>query len=190
MKLINLKNKKQNGYTLVELLIVLGLIIVFTLGTYVAYNMVKNSGSANTEARNLDTLRAGVKNLYAGSSVYTLLSGAVLNDGRMTPDSMRAIPYVVGDDKINNSFGGAVTVLPSTLGTGGGANNGFAITYNRVPGAVCSRLVTTGGVGFDQVTVAGVVVKKFGTSALNIPLTTTNCADTTGNGVVIIFESL
>lgn len=188
MKLFNFKKQKKNrGFTLVEILLVVAFIAVGGLAVYVTYNKVSSGGQANTEARNLGTLQAGVKGLYGGSSNYTGITNSVLNDGRVTPDSMRAIPYVSGATAINNTFGGTVTVLPITL-AGGNTNNGFQITYARVPGAVCSKLVTNAEKAFDQITVNGEVVKAFGTGQLNIGLLTTGCSG--GSGVTILFDSL
>lgn len=190
MKMFNLKNKKAaKGFTLIEILLVVGFIALAGLGVYVVYNKVSAGGAANTESRNLDTLRAGVKTLFGGSSNYASVTNLVVNQARVTPDSMRAVPYVATDTNINNSFGGAVTVLPATLGTAS-PNNGFSITYTKVPGAVCSKLVTTGGTSFDQITAGTTVVKTFGTNNLDIARLTAGCAADTGNGVDIKFESL
>lgn len=190
MKLFNFKKQKKNrGFTLVEILLVVGFIAVAGLAVYVTYNKVSSSGQANTETRNLSTLQAGVKSLYGGSTNYTGITNAVLNDGRVTPDSMRPIPYTLGATAINNTFGGTVDVIATTLG-GGTANNGFQITYNRVPGSVCAKLVTTGGTSFDQITVNGATVKNFGQSDLNITALTQGCAADAGTGVPIVFQSL
>lgn len=190
MKLFNLKSKKAaKGFTLIEILLVVGFIALAGLGVYIVYNKVSAGGAANTESRNLDTLRAGTKTLFGGSSNYAKVTNLVLNQGRVTPDSMRAVPYSTTDASINNSFGGAVDVTPVTLGTGA-ASNGFAIKYTKVPGAVCSKLVTTGGTSFDQILVGTTPVKAFGTNNLDIGALTGGCAADTGAGVDIIFQSL
>ena len=190
MKLFNLKSKKAAaGFTLVEILLVVGFIALAGIGIYTIYNKVQVSSSANAEGRNLDALRAGVKNLYGGSSSYAGLINRTLNDARITPDSMRAVPYVAGATAINNSFGGAVIVTPVTLG-GGAANNGFQITYPNVPGDVCAKLVTVAGKGFDQVSIGGTTVKAFGTNNLQVDAVATNCAADTGAGVSLVFSSL
>lgn len=185
-----LKRNSKKGFTLVEILLVVGFIALAGIGIYTVYTKVQMSNAALTEGKNLDTLRAGVKNLYGGTQNYTGLTGAVLNDARVTPDSMRKVnPYTAADININNTFGGAVTVLPLALG--GGANNGFQVTYPKIPGAVCAKLVTGAGAAWDQISVGGTVVKKFGTGSLDVPNLATACAgDTTGTGVTITFDSL
>jgi type II secretory pathway pseudopilin PulG len=183
------KNKKvQKGFTLVEILLVVGFIALAGIGIYTVYSKVQMSNAALTEGKNLDTLRAGVKGLYGGSQNYVGLINKVLNDARVTPDPMRAVPYVIGATAINNTFGGAVTVLPLNLG--GGTNNGFEVTYPNVPGAVCAKLVTGAGNAWDAITVNGAIVKAFGTGTINIATLATNCAGDTGAGITILFDSL
>ncbi len=184
-KIINIKK----GFTLVEILLVVGFIALAGIGIYTVYNKVNMSNNASNESRNINLIKAGVKNIYGSSQGYAGLTNSVLNDARATPDSMRAIPYTAGATAITNSFGGAVTVLPVTLG-GAGLNNGFQITYPQVPGAICSRLVTMLDKNIEQITVAGTVVKPYGTGNLNVVSLATQCATDTGNGVTILFDSL
>lgn len=190
------RNKK--GFTLVEILLVVGFIALAGIGIYTVYTKVQNSNAALQEGKNLDTIRAGVKNLYGGTQNYTGLKNSVVNDARATPDAMRAVnPYTAGDNNINNSFGGTVTILPKTVGAGG-ANNGFYVAYANVPGSVCAKLVTGAGTAWDQINVGAAAftgatggnVKNFGTGTINIPNLTTACAADTGNGVTITFDSL
>lgn len=186
MKFLKRNNKK--GFTLVEILLVVGFIALAGIGIYTVYTKVQMSNAALSEGKNLDTIRAGVKNLFGGTQNYASVANAVLNDARVTPDSMRAIPYVAGATAITNSFGGTVTVAPVALG--GGANNGFRVTYPKVPGAVCAKLVTGAGTGWDQITVGTTIVKTFGTGSLDIAQLATRCAGDTGNGIDVVFDSL
>lgn len=186
---MKLLRKGKKGFTLVEILLVVGFIALAGIGIYTVYTKVQMSNAALQEGKNLDTIRAGIKNLFGGSQNYTNLANPVVNDARITPDAMRPIPYTAGATSITNSFGGAVTVLPVTLG-GAGLNNGFQITYPQVPGAICSRLVTMLDKNIEQITVAGTVVKPYGTGNLNVVLLATQCAQDTGNGVIILFDSL
>ena len=162
-----MKIKIKKGFTLVEILLVVGFIALAGIGIYTVYTKVQMSNSALNESRNINLIKAGIKNLYGSSQGYTGLTNSVLNDARATPDSMRKLPYTSPDNIITNSFGGAVTVLPATLG-GAGLNNGFQITYPKVPGEVCSRLVTMMDKNIEQITVAGTVVKPYGTGNLNV----------------------
>lgn len=185
-----MKYKSKKGFTLVEILLVVGFIALASLGIYLVYAKVNFSNLALEESRNINLIKAGIKNLYGGSQGYTSLSNTVLNDARVTPESMRTVPYTSPDSTITNLFGGAVLVTPTILG-GAGLNNGFRISYPRIPGAVCAKLVTMMDKNIDQITVNSIVVKAYGTGNLNVVQLATACAgDTTGNGVDILFDSL
>ncbi|WP_158270358.1 type 4 pilus major pilin [Limnohabitans sp. 2KL-17] len=183
-----LKNKK-NGFTLVEILLVVGFIALAGIGIYTVYSKVQNSNAALTEGKNLDTLRGGIKSLYGGTQNYAGITNTILNDGRITPDSMRPMPYQAGNGTITNSFGGPVIVTPVSLG---GTNNAFRVEYNNVPGSVCAKLISGAGAGWDQIEVGTgtVQVKPFGTGSLNIGALTTSCASDTGTGIPVVFVSL
>lgn len=188
MKLCNINKKKAaRGFTLIEILLVVGFIALAGIGIYVVYNKVQTGNAANTEARNLDTLRAGVKNLYGGTVNYGTVTETVLLQGRVVPDSMRD----AAGTAIINSFGGTVTVRPTTFG-GGAANNAFIITYPNVPLDVCSKFTTIGGNGFNQVVVNGTTVKDTSAAtgnAIDVAKTTQSCNAGTGS-VTLTFTSL
>lgn len=199
MKKLNMRKLKAQGFTMIELLIGIGFIAAASATVYYIYNKVKATGDANTEGRHLDTLRAGIKNMYQGQVSYgteggasSAISATFANQARITPDAMR-LPGTANESIIRNKFGGTVTIAPQTLGSGQ-SNNAFSITYSNVPGEVCVKLVTTAGSQFDQVSVGlaapGTVVKTFGTQSLNPVRTAAECNKDTGNGVFIVFTSL
>lgn len=189
MKLLKINKKKvARGFTLVEVLLVVGFIALASIGVYIVYNKVQTGNAANTEARNIDTLRAGVKNIYGGSTNYNGLTTQVALDARIVPDSMRTT--ATGAGAITNSFGGQVTLASAPFN--GVADTAFAITYNNVPGDVCSKLTTTAGAGFNIVTVNGSSVKDTSKATtgnnLNVATTASSCkADSTN---IIVFTSL
>ena len=180
------KKKLSRGFTLIEILLVVGFIALASIGVYVVYNKVQTGNAANTEARNLDTLRAGVKNLYGASVNYSGISPSVLLNGRVVPDNMRDSSGA----NIVNSFGGIVTVASATYG-GGADNNAFTITYPNVPADVCAKFVTVAGNAFNNVAVERTSVKDTATgSTLDISKMTTACNVTGGKGVTVTFTSL
>ena len=184
MKLFK-SSKQKRGFTLIEILLVVGFIAVAGIGVYTVYNKVTLGNAANTEGRNIDTLRAGVKNLFAGASSTANLTNTVVNNAGITPTPMQTAGTPAN---ITNSFGGAVVIAPVTLVA---ANDGFRITYPSVPGSVCTKLVTGTGTQFDRVTVGATVVKALGTNTtVDIAAATTACAADAGQGVTILFDSL
>lgn len=182
-----MKNKNRKGFTLFEMLIILGFFVLVGLGIYAFYSKVKNSNIALQESKNLNLLKAAVKNLYGNSQSYVGLNNELLNNSRLTPDNMRVFPLVYPDSNIKNSFGGAVVVAPVLL-VGSGMNYGFRISYSKVPGEICVKLVNMINNNMEQITVNGVLVKVYGKN-LDIISLTGNCGADTGNGVDIYFDS-
>ncbi len=179
--------KRKAGFTLIEILLVVGFISLAGIGIYTIYSKVKASNIALQEAKNLDTLRIGVKSLFAGKQNYEIIGNnglnSVLNNARITPDSMRKIPYVLNDPFITNSFGGQV-VVTTNIGI-----TGFWIIYDNVPGDVCPKLVTSSAPAWDHIAMDSTWIKKPGTANLDTTALATACATDTGNGVRITYRS-
>ncbi len=188
---LNLRKNNAKGFSLIEILLVVGFVALASVGVYTIYNKVQITNQANQEARNIDLIRAGVKSLYGSKTNFGTVTNTVVNQGRITPENMRD----AGDSSlIYNSFGGAVTVAPGSLGTGGAPNNAFIITYNAVPAAICIKLASAGGAQFDQVSIGADivtgVVKAYGVNDIDVVNITTLCNGDTGAGVTINFGSI
>ena len=186
---VNFK-KNNKGFNLIETLLVVGLIAIASIGVYKLFSKVQEGNTANTEAKNIDLIRAGVKSLYAAQTNYASLTPTIINRAKITPESMR----VAGGAAIINSFGGAVDVRPAAIN--GGANNGFTISYDKVPGPVCTKLASGAAAQFDIVTVGGAAgslagnIKAFGVNNIDVAALTTACEDIAGTGVMMTFASL
>jgi prepilin-type N-terminal cleavage/methylation domain-containing protein len=181
-----IKNNNR-GFTLIEILLVVGFIALASVGVYTIYAKVSAGNQANAESRNLDTFKAGIQTLYAVGKNYASITNIVVNAARITPDNMKTSP-TSSDGTITNSFSGEVTVLPVSLGAG--TANGFEITYSKVPGNVCSKLVTTGGNQYDRITVGGTEVKAFGTNKFQEDAAAIACNGAPSEGITIKFASL
>jgi type II secretory pathway pseudopilin PulG len=190
MKLFNLKKKNAaRGFTLIEILLVVGFIALLSIGIFMTYNKVQSGNVANTEARNIATIQAGIKNIYAGSVDYSTITVTALLQAYVVPDSMRS-PAGAAATQIMNTFGGTVTVAPTAFN--GGTNNAFDITYNNVSLDVCSKLASVAGQNFNKVLVGGTAVKDTSAGLMNIDpaATATACAAGAATGVAMDFISL
>ena len=172
MQFLNIKkNKQSKGFTLVEILLVVGFIALAGVGIYATYNKVQVSNQANVESRNIDTIRAGIKGLYGSKSAYTGLTNTVVNQAKITPESMRDGTNVA---TIVHQFGGAVNVIPVMDVTPTKTDGGFQIEYRDVPSDICVKLASSAAVLFDRVLVNGQVVKALG-GELDPAVIATNC---------------
>lgn len=173
------KLAKSKGFTLVEILLVVGFIALASIGIYAVYNKVTTTAKANTENTNLQTVRAGIKQLFGSQKNYTGLTSDVVRNARISPQGM----HTGGASGLVNSFGGDVVIVPQALG----GTEGFRITTNSIPGDVCVKLATGAGASFDQVTIGGTVVKAVGSNNQINPIAVTVQCD--ADTVDMVFDS-
>ena len=77
MVLLNNKRKSKKGFSLLELLLVLGIIAALVVAAFIVYPKVQASQRAQAESNNIATIQAGVKALYTSASSFTGLTNTV-----------------------------------------------------------------------------------------------------------------
>lgn len=168
------KRNKSKGFTLVEILLVIGFISLASVTIYTIYNAAAATVKANDESNKVAELAKKITGAYAATNAYTGVSAPVLIANNLAPASL----WDGVTANMLNGFGGTVTVAPSTQGTGATANNSFAITYPLVTSEVCQKFVTTSAARFQRIDVNGVAVQNLGVN-LNIATLSTQCAPNT-----------
>ena len=149
---LNLR-KKNKGFTLVEILLVVGFIALASIGIYAVYNKAITTGKANQENTNLQTIRAGINNLFGNQKDYADVSEDVVRNARISPPSMHTGAYA-----LTNLFGGRVIIREETIGV----KKGFSIESQRVPTDVCIKLGAMAGASFERIQIASAIVKEPG----------------------------
>ncbi|EOC6102546.1 type 4 pilus major pilin [Salmonella enterica] len=143
------KNRNNNvphakGWGIMEqgaiALIVIVVIAIVLGGLY----MLRSRTSVANESANIQTIITSTQGLLKGSDGYTFTSaakmtGALIQMGGV-PKSMtvRGTPSS-GTATLYNSWGGDVTVAPASTS---GFNNGFSVTYEKVPQDACIQIAT------------------------------------------------
>ena len=141
--------RKQGGFSLVEILLVLGIIALLAIAAFIIFPQVQAANRANTEQSNITTMAAGIKNLYGATRDYSTITPAILIQAKIAPSSMYG--NVAGATELTSSWSQSVLVDP--VGT-----TQFSITYSAVPSEVCTRLVPGLLANFQAVTVGGTTV--------------------------------
>lgn len=134
----SINRMKAKGFSLIEILLVIGIIAVLAIAAFIIFPQVQASSRANTEQSNIMTIAAGVKNLFNGR--YAGLTNTVAIQGNIVPASM------VSGSTINSSWGTAVQLAP------GSPTTMFTITYNNIPTEVCLKLVPGLVQNFERIT--------------------------------------
>jgi PilS N terminal len=163
--------KRSKGASLTEFILWSVLVIGIVAAVFAAYLKAKDNREASSENSKLTLLQTGIKGLYQGRSTYVGLTEAVLINAQAAPNDM------VNGTALANSWGGAVTVVPASLG--GIANNAYAITYPNVPRSVCTKLVLGTGQTFDTVLVGTTTLKVFGATDIDPAASATACNNNT-----------
>lgn len=165
--------KKRRGFSLLEITLALAIAITIAAGGFTVYKKAQSSQRAEREARNIATIKAGVKSLYGGKSNYEGLVNQVAIEAHIIPDNM----LVPGSMRqIVSSYGGQVTVYASDYGITKGPNSSFTIIYAGVPDEDCVKLVPPVVGDLSAAKVNNTRVKEIG-GVLDLDALTTACSE-------------
>ena len=186
MVLLNSKRKSKKGFSLLELLLVLGIIAALVVAAFIVYPKVQASQRAQAESNNIATIQAGVKALYTSASSFTGLTNTVAVQAKIFPDNM--LSGTGNTAKPINAFKGAVTLAAAATGPSTAAGSSFTIRYENVPAAECVKIITAAAGNFYTagVGIAGNV--KAAGEMLNVAAAATACSNATNN--TLIFTSI
>lgn len=159
MKLRKINNNKQ-GYTLIELIIFVGLLALLMVAIYVIYDKVSNRMKANSLSKQLIVLSANIEQSFA-----TLLSPTGLNNNYALNAQLVPKGLAGGSSTgITNTFGGGVTVAASGLN--------YTVTLDNIPRDVCALVGTSNFFKLaNGISVNGTSIKTNG------PLTSTHLSN-------------
>lgn len=138
------------GFSLIELLLVLGVLAILLVAAFVVYPQVRDDSLAERTTKTTMSVAAGVESLFHNSS-YSGLNNAMAIDANLVPDHM---VVEQGSPDLASEWGGSVSVSAA------GANSrGWRIVYEDVPEQICNRLI--GGLGghFSIIAINDEVVK-------------------------------
>ena len=131
----NYKYDEQSGRSMIEMLGVLAIIGVLSVGGIAGYSKAMNKFKTNKVADNVSMLVANIKTLYAQQKEYTDLSNA-------NAVSMGVVPDELGTTAdLTNAFNGTV-VISQASSTTGGDKKAFTLTFNGLSREACITLAT------------------------------------------------
>lgn len=179
------KRARSAGFSLIELLLVIGFIAGALVLAFITYPKVQATNRANTESQHITVISGGIKNLYTTAKNFSTLTPSVLVNAKIIPDDL-TVTGTGTAATITNVWGGNINVGPDTV------SSRYILTYTAVPASECSKLVTGVGVNFMKVTVGGTTMfdRLAGSTggAVNIdPATITSACNTGGDMNTIVF---
>lgn len=170
---MKLNFQRQAGATLIEIIMVVALMAIITIGALVYYNSAQDSSRVQTAVGNVTSLSAVVRNQYSTQGNYAGVTQAVVMMFGGVPENMIVRTAAGAPTHMvhpwNNS-NAAVTVAVDTTTT---ANDSFRITFVGVPAAICNDLVSK--------TYRHFLVTRVGTTVVNSVATITTACGSTGD---------
>jgi prepilin-type N-terminal cleavage/methylation domain-containing protein len=141
------KSRLSKGLTLIELLVGIGIAAVIVTLALSLFSSVAEENKISQEVKNIGTIVAGVKNMFASSSDYTGLTEEILMSTNVIPQNMR-----LNATDIKHSW--ARNAAAVGIGTAS-ANTQFTVTFNSVPQEACVGMIMATVNNADRVTVGG-----------------------------------
>ena len=189
----NYKYEEQSGRSMIEMLGVLAIIGVLSVGGIAGYSKAMNKFKTNKVADNVAMIVTNIRTLYAQQKDYSGLENLSAVQMGVVPDELiTATPKTAKDDGLQNAFLGQVVIKATNVsGLGGetaaaggttGANRGFLVAMNGLPKEACVTLATNDwGSGYSSGLV-GISVKGAAQTAAPTGLDALNCAGSDGKG--------
>ncbi len=131
----NYKNEEQSGRSMIEMLGVLAIIGVLSVGGIAGYSKAMNKFKTNKVADNVSMLVANIKTLYAQQKTYAGLT----NESAV---AMGVVPDELGTTKdLTNAFNGKVYINTADS-TNDDDNKAFNIVFDGLSREACITLAT------------------------------------------------
>ncbi|HFG1785668.1 TPA: type IV pilus major pilin [Vibrio cholerae] len=184
--------KKQRGMTLLEVIIVLGIIGTIAAGVVVLAQRAFDSRTVSEVVQTTNTIRVAVKDAYASSGKYpkfaavdTLDNNNILSSTQTQPIAtlvkLGKVSVAEARNKISGDFWGIGNGKTSASQTEDSAK-GYVIEVNGLTSEQCRNILTQVGNNWDYVEVAASAAGTYSINKL-VDMTTEVNSSQTGNGV-------
>lgn len=131
-------NLSQHGRSMIEMLGVLAIIGVLSIGGIAGYSKAMNKYRINKTADQITRLAQNIRTLYASQKNYSTLSETVVKKAHLAPEEM----YETTDSvSFYDPYGNAVNLHPTGKVTGND-NKAFSIALYGLPQEACIELMT------------------------------------------------
>lgn len=156
----------ESGRSMIEMLGVLAIIGVLSVGGIAGYSKAMNKFKTNKIADNVSMLVANIKTLYAQQNTYAGLANGTAVSMGVVPDEL-GTAYNGNNATLTNAFNGPVFIKASN-GTNGTDGKAFIIEFNNLSREACITLATNDwGSGYSSGLIA-MQVKKDSSSAAQV----------------------
>ena len=140
----------EAGRSMIEMLGVLAIIGVLSVGGIAGYSKAMNKFKTNKVADNVSMIVANVKTLYAQQNTYDGLNNGTAVSMGVIPDELGTVVENTSQATLTNAFNGPVFIKQSDSTTQGDGK-AFIIEFNNLSREACITLATNDwGSGFSS----------------------------------------
>ena len=152
----NLEIKNQNGRSMIEMLGVLAIIGVLSVGGIAGYSKAMQKYRINKTIEQITLITGNVRSFFDSQGNYrglisTNTGKAIIKKAKLVPDEMLELNADGTIKQINNSFGGTVLIEAANKSSSAngsepiyiyGDEKAFALSFSDIPQEACIELVT------------------------------------------------
>ena len=129
----------EQGRSMIEMLGVLAIVGVLSVGGIAGYSKAMNKFKTNKMTEQITLISTNIRTLYSSQKSYTGLNNKVAVGTGVIPGEMYDANSA-STSTITNAFGGDVYIIP---GTNLVENDSFIIAAGKIPQASCVSIATT-----------------------------------------------
>lgn len=178
-----MKKKKNQGFTLLELVLVLGLISLAIISTYMYYNKQAIDSNVKSLTQYLKIIDTDINNSFATNNGFSTLTVANAISSGIVPQQL----VNPAQSQIGNLFGGNITFTSVTVG----ATAGYGIILSNLPIEACTKVATTDFASYvQQVVVNGTKVKPAASPSTPVTIEASAAACTKTNNNTVEFDNI
>ena len=183
----------ENGRSMVEMLGVLAIIGVLSVGGIAGYSKAMNKYKINKTTDQVSMLVANIRTLFSSQGNYANLNnGHAIKFGVVPNDMYTAANTYASNAPITNAFGGAVTIATAQARTADGngttdpGKEAFIIEYEGLSSEACVT-IATGDWGSGQASGLIAIAAGSGDTKTAVEAILTDDADDAGDGTDDVF---
>lgn len=169
MAIKNVAKRHQAGATLLEIMMVLGIIAVIVIGALAFFQKASTSNKVQTEVKNLTALISGIEQMYSPQGSFAGVDNDAIWNANFVAEGMKGAN--AGD--LLTQWKGDVAVTPT--GTG---DRDLQVVLNDIPSTPCMDFVAAIYKNFKSTKIgAAVAITPATASAVSDISTACNAAD-------------
>lgn len=130
------------GFSLIELLLVLGVVALLLVAAFAIYPQVRDRRAATSDARDLIGMVSAVETVVGVGGNFRGMNNLVVNRAGLVPRSFNGGQRNTA--VLTNSFGGTIQLIDTAGGAGGCSTTmcrGLRVDYHGVPSGACQAMI-------------------------------------------------